>query len=66
MIFSGQEMEGFVVFPALDNDVEDFEVRIENMALRFDYRNEPVETVDIPYQFTREVSYAPERPATRQ
>ena len=66
MIFSGQETEGFVVFPALDNDVEDFEVRIENMALRFDYRNEPVETVDIPYQFTREVSYAPERPATRQ
>ena len=66
MIFSGQEKEGFVVFPALDHDVEDFEVRIDKMALRFDYRNEPLETVDIPYQFTREVSYAQERPAKRQ
>ena len=53
MIFSGQEKGGFVVFPALDDDVEDFEVRIENMILRFDYRDEPMETVDIPYQFTR-------------
>ena len=66
VIFSGQEREGFVVFPALDHDVEDFEVRIDKMALRFDYRNQPLETVDIPYHFTREVSYAPEPPATRQ
>ena len=36
------------------------------MTLRFDYRDEPIETVDIPYQFTREVTYALEPPVTGQ
>ena len=58
MIFSAQEKEGYVIFPALDHDVEGFEVRIESMALRYDFRNEPIESVDIPYRFSREVYLA--------
>lgn len=58
MIFSGQEQEGYIVFPALDRDVEEFTVRIEKMALRFDFRDDPVETVDIPYRFHREVYFS--------
>ena len=61
MIFSGQENEGYVVFANLDNDVEEFTVWIENMALRFDFKGEPVETVDINYPFEREVYFAKHR-----
>ena len=60
-IFSGQEKEGYIVFPQLDRDVENFTLTVQEMALRFDFRNEPVETVDIPYEFQREVYYARER-----
>lgn len=58
MIFSGREQEGYIVFPALDFDVEELTVWIKGMALRFDYRDEPVETIDIPYRFRREVYMA--------
>ena len=58
MVFSGQETEGYVLFPPLNNDIEEFTVWIRDMTLRFDFRNEPVEMVDIPYQFYREVYLA--------
>ena len=54
-IFSGQEAEGYVVFPVLHPDVSRIEVTIYDTVLRFDYRDEPVETVDIRYRFEREV-----------
>jgi len=60
MVFSGQVAEGFVVFPALDRDVEDFTMWIRGFVLRFDYRGEPIETVDIPYHFQRQVYVARE------
>ena len=58
MVFSGQEYEGFVVFPVLDHDVEEFTVWVEDMALRFDFRGEPTEKIDIPFRFVRETYYA--------
>lgn len=58
MIFSGQEYEGFVVFPVLDQDVEEITVWVKDMALRFDYRGEPTEKIDIPFHFVREIYYA--------
>ena len=58
MIFSGQEQEGYLVFPQLDRDVEEFTLWIRDMVLRFDFRDAPVEMVDIPYEFQREVYYA--------
>ena len=54
-IFSGQEAEGFVVFPALHPDVSDVEVQFLDVVLRFDFRNEPVETINIPYNFVRDI-----------
>ena len=58
MIFSGQEQDGYLVFPQLDRDVETFTLWVQDMALRFDFRDAAVETVDIPYEFQREVYYA--------
>jgi hypothetical protein len=54
-VFSGQEVTGYVVFPALHNDVEVFAVHLADLALRFDYKSEPLETVDLVYKFDREV-----------
>ena len=54
-IFSGQEAEGFVVFPALHPDVGDIEVQVLDVVLRFDFRNEPVETTNISYSFVRDI-----------
>ena len=62
-VFSGQEKEGYLVFPTLDRDTAEFEVRINDMSLRFDYKGEPVDKVDIPYQFRREV-YTARKPRT--
>jgi hypothetical protein len=54
-IFSGQEAEGFVIFPALHPDVSDIEVQVFDVVLRFDFRNEPVETTSISYNFIRDI-----------
>ena len=54
-IFSGQESEGFVVFPVLHHDVQQIEAIVQDAVLRFDYRDEPVETLNIGYQFERDV-----------
>ena len=54
-IFSGQEAEGFVIFPALHPDVSDIEVQVLDVVLRFDFRNEPVETTNISYNFIRDI-----------
>ena len=54
-IFSGQEVEGFVVFEALHPDVKEIQVLVQDFVLRFDYRNEPIEDVDIPYSFVRDI-----------
>ncbi|MEW6752081.1 MAG: hypothetical protein AB1505_14040 [Candidatus Latescibacterota bacterium] len=54
-IFSGQEADGYVVFPSLHADVRDVEIEVQDVVLRFDFRNEPVETRDITYRFTRDV-----------
>ena len=54
-VFNGQETDGFIVFPALHPDVTEVEVVITGAMLRFDYRDEPVETVDISYRFRRDV-----------
>ena len=54
-IFNGQQVEGYVVFPTLHHSVSDIDLVIHDAVLRFDYRNEPVETVQIQYHFQREV-----------
>ena len=52
-VFSGQEMSGYVVFEGPDADVRDIEVTVKDAVLRYDYRGEPVQTVDFTYRFER-------------
>lgn len=54
-IFSGQEQDRYIVFPVLHPDVEDIRITIRDMALRFDFRGEPVERADLTFRFTRPV-----------
>jgi hypothetical protein len=63
-LFSGQDEEGFVVFPRLDPDVKEFEVHLRDIALRFDYRGEPVENIDLTFRFQREVFKGYQPPAS--
>ena len=58
MVFSGQETSGYIVFPTLHNDVDSFSVRVPDVAIRFDYKGEPVETIDLEYKFDREIYMA--------
>jgi len=55
MVFSGQEEEGYIVFPELAPDVIRFSVTLEDIALRFNYADEPTETLELTYQFVRNV-----------
>lgn len=58
MVFSGQELTGYIVFPVLHKDVSNFTVNVSDMAVRFDYQGEPVETLDLAFKFQREIYYA--------
>jgi len=55
IIFSGQEQEGYVVFPKLHDDVREIMVKLQDIALRFDSWNRPVETLDLEFRFQRNV-----------
>lgn len=54
-LFSGQLSQGYIVFPPLDDDVKQITVTLRDIALRFSYAGEPVETVDLEFAFAREV-----------
>ncbi len=54
-VFSGQEVSGFIVFPALHPDVEGMTLHVLEAHLRFDYRNEPVDSTTVAYRFHREI-----------
>ena len=55
MVFSGQETSGYVVFPTLHNDVEEFTVHVPNAVIRFDYKGEPIEELNLHFKFGREI-----------
>lgn len=54
-VFSGQEREGYVVFPKLHHDVQKIAVHLNEIILRFNVMNEPLETVDVVFRFHRDV-----------
>ena len=54
-VFSGQESDGYVVFPRLDDDVTGLQVTIPEIAVRFNYAGQPVEALDITFSYSREV-----------
>ncbi|MBM3279345.1 MAG: hypothetical protein FJY95_14890 [Candidatus Handelsmanbacteria bacterium] len=55
VVFSGQESEGFVVFPVLPDDVVSLQVHLAQIAVRFNYAGQPSETTSIDFAFEREV-----------
>ena len=55
MIFSGQELIGFLLFQSLNPDVAQLTLKIHQAVTRFDYRDEPVEAIDISYRFGRDI-----------
>ena len=63
MVFSGQETEGYIVFPPLAPDVTSFAVTLEEVVVRFDYADEPVETIQLTYEFERDVYEGYQPPA---
>lgn len=54
-VFSAQEKEGYLVFKPLAPDVEVLTVHMPGVVVRFDYRGDPVEEVDVAMRFEREV-----------
>ena len=58
MVFSGQEATGYIVFPVLHKDVDSFNVNVTDMAVRFNYKGEPVETIDLEFKLEREIYLA--------
>ena len=62
MVFSGQESEGYVVFPVLPDDVKALQVHIADIAVRFNYTEQPSETANISFSFEREVAHAMQPP----
>ena len=57
VVFSGQEVEGFLAFADLHPEVRKVRLRLGDIALRFNFRDEPIETIDIEYAFDREIGY---------
>ena len=49
------DTEGYVVFSKIHDDVSAITVRIPEFGLRYNYRNEPVETVDLSFRFKRDI-----------
>ena len=54
-IFSAQEKEGYVVFQPLAPDVDQVTVHIPDTVVRFDYKGDPSEYIEITSHFGREI-----------
>lgn len=53
--FSGQEVGGYIVFPKIHDDVEEVIVVIPGLGIRYDFRSEPLETIDLSFRFKRNI-----------
>ena len=54
-VFSAQTNEGYLVFKPLAPDVKELTVHIPDVVVRFDYKGDPIEDVDVEMHFEREV-----------
>lgn len=66
LVFSGQEVEGFIAFADLHPEVSRIRLHLDDVALRFDYRDEPRETLDLDYVFEREIGFYYPRSGRRE
>lgn len=55
IVFSGTDEQGYIVFPLLDQDVRQIRVALTDIAVRFSFADEPVETVDLSFSFQRDI-----------
>ena len=54
-VFSAQVNEGYLIFKPLAPDVEELTVHIPDVVVRFDFKGDPLEDVDIEMYFEREI-----------
>lgn len=55
LVFSGSDEQGYIVFPLLHQDVRQIQVALTDIAVRFNYADEPVETIDLSFSFQRDI-----------
>jgi len=54
-VFAGVSEKGYVVFPPLHDDVKRISIHLDQVGLRFDFRDEATLTTDLVFNFEREV-----------
>ncbi len=53
--FSGQTTEGYILFPVIHNDVTEVTVEIPQVGIRYNFRDEPIEQMDLSFSFKRDM-----------
>lgn len=53
--FSGQTTEGYILFPVIHDDVAEIEFEIPALGIRYNFRDEAVEKLDLNFRFKREL-----------
>ena len=53
--FSGQTTEGYILFPVIHSDVTEVTFEIPEVGIRYNFRDEPVEQVDLNFRFKRDL-----------
>ena len=56
VIFKGENYSGFIAFDPLNSEVGDVRLILKEFASKFDASGKPIETIDIPFDFSRTVS----------
>ena len=46
---------GYVIFSKVHDDVKKISLHIPDFGLRYNYRNEPVEQIDLAFRFQRDL-----------
>ena len=54
-VFSAQVNEGYLVFKPLAPDIDELTVHIPDVVVRFDFKGDPLEDVDVEMHFEREI-----------
>ena len=54
-VFSAQVNEGYLVFKPLAPDIDELTVHIPEVVVRFDFKGDPIEYVDVEMHFEREI-----------
>ena len=54
-VFKGESYSGLVAFAPLDEEVQRVQLVLEDFVLKFDASGQPLETVDIVFEFDREI-----------